>query len=65
MNNKKLLATLIISFFTFFISGFFIGQQIKQKYVYDRCMKYFGDKGYPMSHYCKLFIGEIKARDEE
>lgn len=29
-----------------------------------RCMKYFGNKGYPADGYCKLFIGEIKARDE-
>ncbi len=31
----------------------------------DRCMKYFGNKGYPADGYCKLFIGEIKARDEQ
>lgn len=61
MYNKKLIVTIII---TFFISGFLIGQHIKQKYFYDRCMKYFGYKGYPADGYCKLFIGEIKARDE-
>ena len=31
---------------------------------YNRCMKYFGNQGYPMNFYCKLFIGEIKSKDE-
>lgn len=61
MNNKKIIVALVI---TFFISGFLLGQHIKQKYFYDRCMKYFGDKGYPNNYYCKLFIGDIKAIDE-
>jgi len=30
----------------------------------ERCMKYFGNQGYPANYYCKLFVGEIKARDE-
>jgi hypothetical protein len=45
--------------------GAIIGAFTAQRHYNSRCMKYFGNKGYPASHYCKLFIGEVKARDEE
>jgi len=41
------------------------GISVGQNKTYERCMKYFGNQGYPNSYYCKLFVGEIKARDEE
>jgi hypothetical protein len=51
-----------------FVVGMLVGEKIGKdsaKESYNiRCMKYFGNKGYPADGYCKLFIGEIKARDE-
>ena len=45
--------------------GFGFGIRSATKYYNNRCMKYFGFKGYPADGYCKLFVGDIKARDEE
>ena len=54
----------IAIYFLAILTGFFIGQKITNKNYTDRCMKYFGNQGYPANFYCKLFVGEIKARDE-
>ena len=45
--------------------GYWNGMRIAESYYNERCMKYFGNKGYPADYYCKLFIGDIKARDEQ
>lgn len=42
---------------------YYDNKRIKEKYT-ERCMKYMGYKGYPLDFYCKLFVEEIKARDE-
>lgn len=44
--------------------GFQAGSMLKKITYNERCIKYFGYKGYPADGYCKLFVGEIKARDE-
>lgn len=51
-------------FFIIFIIGSLFGSIMNDKKVMNRCMKYFGNQGYPANYYCKLFVGEIKARDE-
>jgi hypothetical protein len=44
---------------------FLFGWAFKEYKYNSRCMKYFGNQGYPNNYYCKLFVGEIKARDEQ
>ena len=68
MNIKEILLIIIFAtVVTVFISIFSsknkeeIISKAKSEYN-DRCMKYFGNQGYPANYYCKLFIGEIKAR---
>lgn len=62
---NKLLKTIILTFLI--LSSYYFGtlkcKKTKSEYN-ERCMKYFGNQGYPANYYCKLFVGEIKARDE-
>lgn len=55
----SVLFALIVLITNIFVYG------ITKNTVYNRCMKYSGYAGYPANWYCKLYVGDIKARDEE
>lgn len=52
-----LLVTLII-----LITNMFV-YRVAKNIIYNRCMKYTGYMGYPANYYCKLYVGDIKARE--
>jgi len=64
--NPVLLLVLLVFLTGFgFGVGLLTGSNSAKENYNTRCMKYFGSKGYPADGYCKLFIGAIKARDEQ
>lgn len=64
VNIYFLIIAIILIVIASVVSGWFGGKMHATQKYNDRCMKYFGYKGYPADGYCKLFIGEVKARDE-